>query len=86
MYCILFYLLNFDFSVLRGEVQSEVCEGGDDGPVPPLLRDVLRGVQVCAVGDLRQQGRVPLLPGQGRQQRQDQTQVPMKAVILSSSH
>lgn len=54
-------------SVLRGEVQGEVCEGGDDGPVPPLLRDVLRGVQVCALGDLRKQGRVPLLPGQGRQ-------------------
>ncbi|KAJ6835371.1 peamaclein-like [Iris pallida] len=57
---------------LRREVQDEVLEGERAGPVPPVLRAVLPAVQVRSVGDLRQQGRVPLLQGQVHRRRQEE--------------
>lgn len=62
-------------SVLRREVQGEVRQGGRAGPVPQVLRNMLRGVQVRAFGDVREQARVPLL--QGQEELQGKAQVPL---------
>ena len=63
-------------------MQRSVREGGDDGPLSLLLRAVLQGVQVCAVGDLREQGRVPLLQGQDDGATQEEAQVSMIIIVF----
>ena len=63
--------------VLQGQVLESVRESGGVGPVHEVLRDMLRGVQVRAVGDVWEQARVPLLQGQA--QLQGHPQMPLAA-------
>uniref|UniRef100_A0A453LVU7 Uncharacterized protein n=1 Tax=Aegilops tauschii subsp. strangulata TaxID=200361 RepID=A0A453LVU7_AEGTS len=65
-------------SVLRQQVRGEVLQGEPARRLPQVLRDMLRRVQLRAVGDRRQQGRVPVLPRQDhRPRRAHEAQVPM---------
>lgn len=66
------------FSFLCQQVQCEVLEGEREGRVPQVLWDMLRGVQLRALGDVRQQGRVPVLQGQDHRHWQEkEVQVPL---------
>lgn len=64
-------------SFLRHQVQGEVRQGERQGSMPLLLRRVLQGLQLRALRHLRQQGRVPLLQGQGHLRSEEEAQVPM---------
>lgn len=53
--------INGSWWFLRHEMWDPVFEGGSAGPVPQVLWHMLWQVPLCAVGDLWEQGRVPLL-------------------------
>lgn len=71
------------FSWLWAELQGEVRKGRGSRPVLEILWNLLRQMQVRAVGYLRQQAPVPLL--QRHAQLQGQAQMPLIIIIIINS-